>query len=414
MKNIPKKVVRPVFPAPETIQPGDWTIHHDPAHARVSLRTREMWVPLQNDPHMACIRAHEMAHVAFTPKNASCPKDVSEFTLQAVEDFRVNMLAHKAGVDFSAGAPQHMIDGALLSQQDNPKNLVLLALAMFPPERDAIMARIHTACTRPEVTALFPGRDAHVRDTIRDAIRMMERGSKRYTFARTKAVAKWIDEQFDKPEVSAEVEAPIDDPKPGTLGALIKGDGESGDMQVRYPYLDKKTLQPRGGFRPVEEGTMIRAPWRVTTDGRIFRREADRKGSKMSVLVDCSGSMGMDASEVRAIVDHTPAAVIAGYSGHGKTGSLQVFAHKGKMTTDARAYTGEGGNIVDLPALQWLKTQPQPRYWICDGAVTGQFDRPSIKLTEKCMALAATIDARRFHNYKEFSDFLLKTRKGRS
>ncbi len=373
-----------------------------------------MWVPLQNDPHMACIRAHEMAHVAFTPKNASCPKDVSEFTLQAVEDFRVNTLAQRAGVDFSAGAPQHMIDGALLSQQDNPKNLALLGLAVFPPERDAIMARIYTACTRPEVLALFPTRAAYVHGVINGAMYQMRRGNKAYTFARTKIVAKWIDEQFAKPEESVEVEEPIEDAQPGKLGALIKSDGESGDMQVRYPYLDRKTLQPRGGFRPVEEGTMIRAPWRVTTDGRIFRREADRKGSKMSVLVDCSGSMGMDASEVRAIVDHTPAAVIAGYSGHGKIGSLQVFAHKGKMTTDARAYTGEGGNIVDLPALQWLKTQPQPRYWICDGQVTGQFDRQSDKLTEKCMALAATIGARRFHNYKEFSDFLLKTRKGRS
>jgi hypothetical protein len=262
-----------------------------------------------------------------------------------------------------------------------------------------------------ESLAKHPGRIDKIQEVVSGALRQMRHGKKGYTFARTKTVAKWIDDQFDKPEEQKDTDVAPEPatPKP-TLGELIKGGGVSGDMQVVYPFLDKPTMKPQGGFRPIEEGTVMRAPWRVTTDHKVFRRESRRQGSKMSVLVDCSGSMGLDATDVENIVSHTPAAVVAGYSGYRDKGDLKVFARNGKRTSDPKAYQMHGGNIVDYPALQWLAKQPSPRYWICDGVVTGINDQPDTELTKKCFALAKHIGARRFQDNDSFQKFL-KTQK---
>jgi hypothetical protein len=53
------------------------------------------------------------------------------------------------------------------------------------------------------------------------------------------------------------------------------------------------------------------------------------------------------------------------------------------------------GNVVDLPALEWLARQPQPRVWLSDGAVTGVGDRISQALRERCYAVCRRARIRR-------------------
>jgi hypothetical protein len=42
---------------------------------------------------------------------------------------------------------------------------------------------------------------------------------------------------------------------------------------------------------------------------------------------------------------------------------------------------------VDVPALEWLAKQREPRVWISDGGVTGCGDRPSPKIERTCRSL---------------------------
>ena len=63
---------------------------------------------------------------------------------------------------------------------------------------------------------------------------------------------------------------------------------------------------------------------------------------------------------------------------------------KGRGARDGRCAAPEhlkafgSGNIVDVPALQWLARQPAPRVWISDGLVTGMSDTASTEIQRRC------------------------------
>ena len=44
-----------------------------------------------------------------------------------------------------------------------------------------------------------------------------------------------------------------------------------------------------------------------------------------------------------------------------------LLAKDGKYAKDARP--DGNGNYVDMPAIEWLATQPEPRIWVTDGYV---------------------------------------------
>ena len=43
---------------------------------------------------------------------------------------------------------------------------------------------------------------------------------------------------------------------------------------------------------------------------------------------------------------------------------------------------------MDLPALEWLSRQAEPRLWVSDGGVTGVGDEGCARLRERCFAIA--------------------------
>jgi hypothetical protein len=144
-----------------------------------------------------------------------------------------------------------------------------------------------------------------------------------------------------------------------------------------------------------DEGTFLKAPYRLPIDGRVFRQYRAAKGG--TVLVDISGSMNLTHQDIRQIVAAAPATTVGVYCGRGDSGQLTVVARKGRVVdshTLAKARIGNG-NIVDGPALQWLAKHPGPRLWISDGYVSGKQDRASVDLGAEAQVICNRADIRR-------------------
>lgn len=391
---------RRIFPYPEAIDPGQWTISADTNLPRVNLEKRQLWIPLDDDPSWRTIRAHELAHVAFSdPKTPK--KRLASGTFQAVEDCRINHLAAQAGVDFSAGIPPHITEGALLACKHSPKRLCLIALATFEPQRESIMQAIGT------LTADQIGVMTKIRDTVSEALYRLDSRypsagkGERYSPKRAYAVADWIDSVFPDDWTP---DSPSGDREDGPgKGKEIrpKTDCGSGTAILERPPLSIPTSTGRS-HRFTDEGSQLIAPWRITTDQRIFRRISIAKAA--SVLIDASGSMLLEPDDIRAIVKAVPAATIAAYSGEHDSGPLRILAANGRMTADDKAYVFPGGNVIDVPSLQWLASQPRPRYWLCDGVVTGIGDQQSDSVTQACETIrlsAGIVQAKTFADLRK-------------
>jgi hypothetical protein len=104
-----------------------------------------------------------------------------------------------------------------------------------------------------------------------------------------------------------------------------------------------------------------------------------------TILVDASGSMGMQPQHILALLETAPMATVASYSMESNKGELHIHAVKGRYTENPEICGS--GNGVDGPALRWLMTQKRPRVWITDGGVTGQYDHGHPLLSRECIHL---------------------------
>ena len=132
--------------------------------------------------------------------------------------------------------------------------------------------------------------------------------------------------------------------------------------------------------RPSDTGAIPRYMHRLMIDGMVFGHKRRMTGA--SVLIDCSGSMGVTQQQVLAIAKHFPAGIVAGYSG----AALRILAEKGRVVAQAPPHW-QGSNECDGPALEWLLRQSAPRFWISDGGVTLRGDTASSKASNHCEAL---------------------------
>jgi hypothetical protein len=148
------------------------------------------------------------------------------------------------------------------------------------------------------------------------------------------------------------------------------------------------------------EGTQITRPDRFALDRAIFSRSG--RGGGGTVLVDTSGSMSLSAEDVEKIVRAAGgAAVVAIYSGKGDEGELRVVARGDRRATNKFFKPFGSGNVVDLPALEWLAKQPEPRWWISDGCVTGADDKGCEVILERCHELAKRARIERVDNAEQ-------------
>lgn len=102
--------------------------------------------------------------------------------------------------------------------------------------------------------------------------------------------------------------------------------------------------------------------------GRAFEKRLYQRGG--AVLIDASGSMGFTPAMLKQIIDILPMGTIAYYSGTDSAahpdGDLVIYCDKGRMYGGKDLPYRQGGNSIDLPAIQWLLKQPGPRWYIGD------------------------------------------------
>jgi hypothetical protein len=167
----------------------------------------------------------------------------------------------------------------------------------------------------------------------------------------------------------------------------------SGHMMVARPPLTvRQATVLRAGLasrRFAYEGTRIARPDRYALDRAIFHRAG--RGGGATILVDQSGSMSLSIDELESIVRAAGgAAVVAVYSGRGDAGELRIVARGDRRAANEHLRPYGSGNVVDLPALEWLARQPEPRLHVSDGCVTGVGDEGCVELRRTCTSLSET------------------------
>lgn len=172
---------------------------------------------------------------------------------------------------------------------------------------------------------------------------------------------------------------------------------------IEHPLAPQNDLRRKTvTYRATDCGTHLGDISRLLTDQRVFREM--RSTPSGSLLVDCSGSMGLSVGDVNQVLNHVPGAVIGLYSGNGGSGVLHIVARSGKVAANLDAIITAalrmGGNVVDGPSLEWLITMPQPRIWYSDGGVTGLRDSASYGLRPQANELMRRGKVGRIQNQK--------------
>lgn len=369
------------YPLPEAIAGDRWKIRE--GSPRCCPKTREMFIDLRVDPQYANVRAHELAHAKFTPANARRPRAIPEMILQSVEDGRVNALAESAGISFEGGAPDNWIRGGLLLSKDNWRALTLMSVAAF--------SDVDRYATLDLATELgWKGHDVLVARSISSQARSMlgehclpRRAGSPLSYKRTLHVAHWLADRLAEHAKTREPEPGESDPGPA-------GRAPWGTMAIENPRLDRNALKR---LSTIAEGSIFRAPWRIVTDGAIFRhKRAPKTGS---ILLDASGSMSVSADDIARLARTIPAGIVGAYGARREHGILRILARRGQVASSLDAYHFPGANVIDGPALRWLATQPAPRIWISDGCVTGVGDSSSRSCNEDRDRILASAGIRR-------------------
>lgn len=384
-----------------------------------------MVVPVGNEDVDRTIRAHEMMHARVSPA-----EDFGKWLtrgiatqrgLTVVEEARVNFLIKQAGFD-----PKHLADGSetasgmRLAEAGDWAGCVygVVGYAFCGGGKDFLtgVRRVNRAWgqTLKDITKRLERefKKAHnLASTEVDA----RTGLAPVGFTHVERLAEWVDrlaaaQQNDDKGSSSEQGNVDSDSSSTDDGKSRDGDGpasgngpvektsdDTPDVSNINPTEDKPTSGPvptwcelrikhlpltrhlRGGLGKKRVASAIgRNPRRLQnalTDPQKRVFDATKKGNGGVVLIDGSGSMSLEASEIIALTEEAPGCTVAVYSADaaGEKDNLWILAKDGKMVDSIPRRNG--GNGVDGEAIRWAVAQRKsvrtPVVWITDGAVHG-------------------------------------------
>ena len=405
-----------------------YLIEEDNEKARTNCKTKEMFVPLDveicpecNVSHSTAIRAHELGHAKWSPKNVGKkenPYGASFMMYEGCEEVRVNYLIRRAGVKTNKSLCDHQIKDFVVNfvAEKNKRKKAFLLLAISETDDFEVFDKLFTKMTNPIKRTwdregsmdvcdtefgvdFFEKHEELIRQT-QEVYAIVENGVRQLCYTKrlrprqnvwsksVSEIAKYLDEALEEPELPADLDT-LPDEMQNFIKENIEAEAEKLKAVPRYSEgksqwgtmtkLTAPMVQNLGGVlkarksRPQDMGAVPKYMHRYATDQKIFYKSRRVLGG--TVLVDVSGSMGLRADEIMEILGYLPAATIAMYSGAGSVGNLVIVAENGKMTNQKyidsyRMY----GNIIDGPALDWLGKQPGPRVWVSDGQATGRGD----------------------------------------
>lgn len=377
----PKKVVH--RPLPELLVPGKWTVI-DGKTPHVDRPEKVLEAPHDEKATSQQSRLHELAHVRWSPVEVKV-EGVEEQYVLAAEEARIHAKMGAAGVPLDAKYFAGWRAEKLVEEWED----------MLPSQRVMLRAAAMGTADEELVDQLLNLTDPHAARHIDHAFnQFMQR--RRGTWLTTVEFAEYLQRYAEELDSAAAQMAGIedgdewDDEKVRELGRQYD-DRRWGKMHIQQPpltvslpakLLTRKTVS-------IEDGVYMRRPERWATDKKIFGMKFRRKG-KASVLIDISGSMSLSEHQIKEIVEAMPGSIIAMYSGEDFEGNLIIIANKGRRVGNLAELRMEapGGNVIDGPALRWLAKQDQPRYWICDGVVTGVHDMVGANLSNEAADLA--------------------------
>jgi len=412
-------------PFPELVagDSGAYTIHDSllmpelPTDGMTSKTERQLWVPWQAGGRM--VSRHELGHVLISP--TQLPRVRFPLAcLMAVEDARVNTgLANLGvGLDLEREQADHVVALARSDlRRGMPAALVLRAVAATGTN---VETRLLAVIERAEGAA----RLIELVETVRERLERARRRSGGYTarFPTALKLARWL--ASDLGDLGLYI--------PESMRVCISCcqgepvDGEDGDEQMSLPFLDTGAQSgkmrvttapltqpcppiPQGrarSKRSAEEGVSVKNVYRYLADGRVFSAPARRRGGG-TVLIDVSGSMSLSSDDVDRIIRDAPeATLVAIYSGHDQEGELRVVVKGGRRTSAEHLTPAGAGNVVDVPALEWLARQKGPRVWLSDGGVTGCGDRSTAGITSSCRQLRRRATIKRVETAEQAASFL--------
>lgn len=402
---------------------------------KTCIATHTIRVPLDADETARCIRAHELMHIRISPKDVTGwvqRKKASLESLMFAEECRVNKVLDIEGfqphlhlfdpTDETTGyeSAKHkdwrtLIKGIAAThgtagQEDFRNGVKKAALELGDKSMlegfDCINSQIETILENCSSILTsdrsFDGRKRKV---------PMTRG-----FEVTERIAAILDKYIALASETGQMPIPdtrrcdsVDDGR-GAFAPLCHGRApltkmHNGDMG-RIKVCSQSGRSPRRLHR------LLTDPYK-----RIFDRMKRNKGGV--VLIDWSGSMSLESSDILKILNAAPGATIAAYAhkdGSKNVPNFWILAKDGKMVDKLPTKNG-GGNGVDGPALRWAiaakRFANEAVVWMCDGGVTsGHDDCGYAHLTAEARALAIKAKAVMTETVEETIEYLKKLTNG--
>ena len=394
---------------------GKFTVLPPPpgCYGAVHLPKRLFGVPLDDSKESLAIRAHEYSHLAVRRALGEYLMDTLEADLpmgilQAGLDNIVNGFARASGVDAVNALPMPRKPDKTSSIPDRAARLLQVLSVKQRSIDKGLTEADQEFVTKAAATLRQCGQELARGTTDIGTARLTllslaERFSAEAIDSRME-LEEVIKERPDLGRVLSEIAA-VEPGVPEELGGTPIAPSNPGwaSMSIVQDVLDKKLnqklLAPKR--RPGFIGA-FRNPLRALLpafDGKAWSVKLRRETG--SILIDVSGSMHLEPSQVGRLLENAPLSTVASYSSDGnRTGELHILAQNGRYTSDPQ-HAGSG-NGVDGPALDWLTRQPAPRVWICDGVVSGVGDVTHPTLARECMTTCVRSNIMRVESVEEY------------
>lgn len=412
-------------PTPELVTRGraihsrEWEIIDAPpipGACSTDLRARVMHAPCDPGDLEDAIRGHEMIHAgwspAYTAHEIGHSTHIDPENIACAEEWRINAIAFRAGIDSTIlHDPGDVATAEKLARSrqfapamrlivathgTNAHRRVLKAIRKHGPKewvkpiaqiqasirrarREHILEHrgtiIERTYHRDSETGSWVARDLSIPRGFRatlDLARVLDSWQKSDPTP-TRAQEKERDEREEKQRRARE-QREREDETTTHYRELPEHDLEgTGYESVRLATLDHD-LEHRGkharrriasdtGKNPRRVSRWIDDPAR-----RVFDRKIRARGGV--VLIDQSGSMSLDRSDIDRLLEHAGGAIVIGYSDIGsRRANVWVHAQNGQRSSTTP--TGGRSNSVDGSALRYAisrrENRRDPILWVTDG-----------------------------------------------
>ena len=394
---------------------GEFTVLPPPpgCYGAVNLPKRLFGVPLDDSKESLAIRAHEYSHLAVRRALGeylmdTLTADLPMGILQAGLDNIVNGFARASGVDAVDALPIPRKPDKTSSIPDRAARLLQVLSVKQRSIDKGLTEADQEFVTKAAATLRQFGHELARGGTDIGTARLTLLSLAERFSAEAIGFRMELDEIIEgRPDLNsflsriAAVEPGVPEELTGT--PIAPSNPGWASMSIVQDVLDKKLnqklLAPK--CRPGFIGA-FRNPLRALLpafDGKAWSVKLRRETG--SILIDVSGSMHLEPSQVGRLLENAPLSTVASYSSDGnRTGELHILAQNGRYTSDPQ-HAGSG-NGVDGPALDWLTRQPAPRVWICDGFVSGVGDVTHPTLAQECMTTCVRSNIMRVESVEEY------------